>query len=115
VLYNEWKSGLDVVLTHDHKAGEKLFVDYAGMTVAITDSETGEISEAHVFIATLGASNYSACFLRSFSFQSIKSILQHQLGKDPLPQAPEVTTQNTQKLHDNLRGPSYYQLPSDKN
>jgi transposase len=59
VLYREWKSGLDVVMRQDHKAGEKLFVDYAGMTVPIVNQETGEISEAQVFVATLGASNYT--------------------------------------------------------
>ena len=43
----------------EHKAGEKLFVDYAGQTVAVVDPETGEIREAQVFVATLGASNYT--------------------------------------------------------
>jgi len=42
-----------------HKAGEKLFVDYAGQTVCITDPETGEIREAHIFVATLAASSYT--------------------------------------------------------
>lgn len=55
------------------------------------------------------------CFLRSFNYQSIKSILQHQLDKEPLPQSPETTPQNTQKLHANLRGASYYQPAGDQN
>jgi transposase len=59
VLYNEWKIGLDVVMRQDHKAGEKLFVDYAGMTLAITNQETGELTDAQVFVATLGAGNYT--------------------------------------------------------
>jgi transposase len=59
VLYNEWKSGLDVVMRQDHKAGEKLFVDYAGMTVPITNQATGELTDAQVFVATFGASNYT--------------------------------------------------------
>ena len=42
-----------------HKAGEKLFVDYAGQTVSVVDPETGEIREAQMFVATLGASNYT--------------------------------------------------------
>ena len=42
-----------------HHAGEKLFVDYAGQTVPIVDRETGEFREAQVFVATLGASNYT--------------------------------------------------------
>ena len=45
-----------------HIAGEKLFVDYAGGTVPIVDAGTGEISAAQIFVATLGASNYTyAC------------------------------------------------------
>ena len=45
-----------------HIAGEKLFVDYAGSTVPIVEAATGEISQAQIFVATLGASNYTfAC------------------------------------------------------
>jgi transposase len=45
-----------------HIAGEKLFVDYAGGTVPIVDASTGEITQAQIFVATLGASNYTfAC------------------------------------------------------
>ena len=45
-----------------HVAGEKLFVDYAGSTVPIVDATTGEITQAQIFVATLGASNYTpAC------------------------------------------------------
>jgi transposase len=43
----------------DYKAGEKLFVDYAGDTVPIHDPMTGEVTPAYLFVATLGASNYS--------------------------------------------------------
>ena len=45
------------VLRMPHKAGEKMFVDYAGMSVPYTDRETGDIREAAVFVATLGASS----------------------------------------------------------
>lgn len=57
--YRRWKAKLDVSLRHEHKAGEKLFVDYAGQTVPIVDSQTGEVREAQIFVATLGASNYT--------------------------------------------------------
>jgi transposase len=59
VKYREWKQGLNVTMRQDHKAGEKLFVDYAGMTVAIVNKDTGEIAEAQVFVGVLGASNYT--------------------------------------------------------
>ena len=42
-----------------HLAGEKLFVDYSGATVPIVNPDTGEISCAEIFVATLGASNYT--------------------------------------------------------
>jgi len=44
-----------------HKAGEKLFVDYAGQTVSIVTPVTGEIRTAQIFVAVLGASNYTFC------------------------------------------------------
>ena len=42
-----------------HRAGEALFVDYAGLTLAITDPRTGVVHPGQVFVATLGASDYT--------------------------------------------------------
>jgi len=58
-LYRQWTKKLDVTLRQEHRAGEKLFVDYAGQTVPIVDPATGEITQAQIFIATLGASSYT--------------------------------------------------------
>jgi len=44
-----------------HTPGKKLFVDYAGITVSITDRGTGEIREAAIFTAAMGASSYTYC------------------------------------------------------
>jgi transposase len=57
--YREWRSRLDVVLRQEHRAGEKMFVDHAGQTVPVIDPKTGEVREASVFVAVLGASNYT--------------------------------------------------------
>jgi transposase len=57
--YRTWVKKLDPVLRQKHVAGEKMFVDFAGQTMEIIDSTTGEISKAHIFIAVLGASNYT--------------------------------------------------------
>ena len=57
--YRSWCGKLDLVMRQKHRAGEKLFVDYAGQTVPITCSGTGEIQEAEIFVATMGASNYT--------------------------------------------------------
>ena len=53
-----------MTMRHDHRAGEKLFIDYAGQTVEITDRLTGEIRKAQIFVAVLGASNYLAGSVR---------------------------------------------------
>ena len=42
-----------------HAAGEKLFVDWAGDTVPVFDAATGMERRAHIFVAVLGASNYT--------------------------------------------------------
>lgn len=55
--YRRWTKPLHPVLRIPHKAGEKMFVDYAGQTVPYTDRATGEEREAQVFVATLGASS----------------------------------------------------------
>lgn len=57
--YRRWKRKLDLSLRHTHKAGEKLFIDYAGHTVPVVDQLIGEVREAAVFVAVLGASNYT--------------------------------------------------------
>jgi transposase len=57
--YHAWAKKLDVVMRHDHRAGEKLFIDYAGQTVPIQDPRTGELRQAQIFVAALGASSYT--------------------------------------------------------
>ena len=57
--YRQWARHLDVVLRQDHRAGEKLFVDHAGDTIAVTDPASGTPRPAYVFVAVLGASNYT--------------------------------------------------------
>jgi transposase len=58
-LYRQWLGTLDVVMRQTHKAGEKLFVDYAGQTMEIIDRHSGEIHQAEIFVAVLGASSYT--------------------------------------------------------
>jgi len=57
--YRQWVKKLDVALRQEHRAGEKLFIDYAGQSVPIVDSATGECVQAQIFIAALGASSYT--------------------------------------------------------
>jgi transposase len=58
-LYRGWKQTIDPVMRQIHKAGQKLFSDFAGSTLPVIDPKTGEVTQAHVFVATLGASNYT--------------------------------------------------------
>ncbi len=58
-LYRQWVDKLDVCLRQEYRAGEKLFVDYAGQTLPLHDPFTGQTREAYLFVATLGASNYT--------------------------------------------------------
>jgi transposase len=58
-LYRAWAQTLDVSMRLDHKAGEKLMVDYAGQTMPVVDRLTGEIREAQIFVAVSCASNYT--------------------------------------------------------
>ncbi len=55
--YREWAGTLEPVLRQVHVAGERLFVDYAGPTMPIVHPRTGEIGEAQIFVAALGASH----------------------------------------------------------
>jgi len=57
-LYRDWLDQQDIVLRQQHRAGEKLFVDHAGDTIALTHPQTGEVLPAYLFVAVLGASNY---------------------------------------------------------
>ena len=57
--FRDWESSVDVVLRQEHKAGEKVFVDYAGQTVPIVDRESGEVRQAQIFVGALGASNHT--------------------------------------------------------
>jgi transposase len=59
VQYRAFARRLKRSMRQVHRAGEKLFVDYAGQTVAVIYPTSGEIRRAQVFVAVLGASNYT--------------------------------------------------------
>ena len=58
-LYRRWAKKLDLVLRGSHRAGEKLFIDYAGQTVPVVNLKTKEVEQASIFVAVLGASSYT--------------------------------------------------------
>jgi len=58
--YRQWVKKQRRSMRQVHRAGEKVFVDYAGPTIPVVDNRTGEVMfEAAVFVAVLGASNYT--------------------------------------------------------
>ncbi|WP_225174352.1 MULTISPECIES: hypothetical protein [unclassified Bradyrhizobium] len=57
--YREWAGRLKPTLRQVHVAGEKLFVDYSGHTIEVVDGLSGEVRSVQIFVAVLGASNYT--------------------------------------------------------
>ena len=57
--YNNWKGRNNLSMRQHHKPGDKLFVDYSGLTVPVTDLATGVTTQAEIFVACFGASNYT--------------------------------------------------------
>src|SRR5690349_8917537 len=105
-LYRRWLKKLDLVLRQEHRAGEKMFVDYAGATIPIHDPEGGEVHAAAVFVAVLGASSYT--FAEATSGQDLRNwIGSHMRAFEFFGGVSEVV------VPDNLKSavthPSYYE------
>ncbi|WLB18880.1 IS21 family transposase [Bradyrhizobium japonicum] len=58
-LFREFDRRLSPTMRQDHPAGDKVFVDYSGKKIMIVDRETGVVRDAEIFVAVLGASNYT--------------------------------------------------------
>lgn len=58
-LYRDWSKSIIISMHQEHKAGEKMFIDYSGLTMDIINRSTGEISKAQIYVACLGASEYT--------------------------------------------------------
>lgn len=54
--YSQWKAQVNPTMHMEHKAGDKLYVDFAGDKLSIIDEQTGEVKSVEVFVAILGAS-----------------------------------------------------------
>ncbi|TCZ61049.1 hypothetical protein [Roseicella aquatilis] len=63
-LYAEWQGSVSVTMRQAHVAGDKLFVDFAGQTLAVVDPATGQVRPAQVFVAVLGASSLTYAEVR---------------------------------------------------
>jgi len=88
-LYGSWKGGIEPVMRFEHAAGEKSFVDYSGQTLDVVDPSTGEVREAEVFVATLGASSYTFADV-TWSQQSEDWLASHQRAVESFGGVPRI-------------------------
>jgi transposase len=58
-LFREFERRLSPVMRQNHGAGEKVFVDYSGKRLAVTDPLTGDVRLAEIFVGVLGASSFT--------------------------------------------------------
>jgi transposase len=58
-LYQAWRGRVAPVMRQSHRAGEKMFVDFAGQTVEVIEPANGEVRTTQIFVAVLGASNFT--------------------------------------------------------
>jgi len=116
--YRHWAGTLDRVMRQDHRAGEKLFVDYAGHTIPVVNQHTGEIHEAQIFVAVLGASNYT--FAEATWTQNLSDwIGSHQRALEFIGGVPEIIVPDNLKsgvtkahLYDPDINPTYQEFAS---
>ncbi len=73
-MYSKFAQKLDVSMRQVHRAGEKMFTDFSGDGIPITDPITGQIRYAPLFVAILGASNYT--YAEAFESQDLQSWIQ---------------------------------------
>jgi transposase len=72
--YKRFESGLEPTLRQAYQAGEKLFVDWAGETIAVVDPVSGSVRQLPAFVAALGASNYT--YVEAFEDTRLPSWIQ---------------------------------------
>ena len=105
-LYRDYAGRLEPRLRQAHMAGEKLFVDYAGHTIAVLDRATGETRQAQVFVATLGASDYT--YAEATWTQSLQDwISSHVRAFEFFGGVPEIVVPDNLKA--GVTSPCYYE------
>lgn len=72
--YSKYIKTINPSMRQVHYAGDKLFVDFSGLTVPIANAITGEVFRAQIFVAVLGASGYT--FVHAVSSQSVKDFIE---------------------------------------
>ena len=96
VYYRRYKQKLNPSMRQIHIAGEKLFVDYSGVTIPIYNQKSGEIETAQVFVSVLGASGYTFVHVTPSQKQE-DFILSHVLAYEFFGGTPEVVVPDNLK------------------
>ena len=95
-IYRDWLSRQQPSMCQTHQYGEKLFIDYCGPTLPITDPEPGKISRAQIFVAVMGGSNYT--FAEATLSQQLQDwVMSHARAFEFFGAVPEII------VPDNLR------------
>ena len=71
--YRAWKGQRQRSMRQTHKAGEKLFIDFCGPTIPIVNPDTGEVRQVAIFVACMGATNYT--YIEACEGQDLESWL----------------------------------------
>jgi transposase len=91
--FQMWENSQEISMHMEHKAGDKLFVDFAGKKLAITDRKTGISKPVEVFVAILGASNLTyveaAMTQQKHDFIKVNVNTLHYLGGVPRAIVPD--------------------------
>jgi transposase len=104
--YREWRRKIDMPMRQNHIAGEKMFVDFSGETIPIVDLETGEIHQAELFVAVLGASSYT--YVEACRSQDLSSWIQaHCNAFEFIKGVPKVIVPDN--LKSGVKDPDYYE------
>jgi transposase len=69
-LFREWEGTTEVRMSQNHRAGERLWIDWSGQTAPLTDLETGEVGRVPVFVAAFGVSQ--KLFAKAFPSQELE-------------------------------------------
>jgi transposase len=91
--YRQWCKKVKPTMHMEHKVGDKVYVDYAGVTLPYIDTDSGEIKKAEVFIGILGWSQYT--YVEALRAQVIEEFITgcenalHHFGGVPLAIVPD--------------------------
>jgi transposase len=91
--YSEYTKRPEPVMRIQHKAGDKIYIDFAGDKLSIVDQDTGEVKEVEVFIAILGCSQLT--YVEAVGSQKKEDLIKacenalHYIGGVPLAVVPD--------------------------